>query len=342
VRIAGGYGALRIPPAADVRDFSHLVHEPAQAAYWPGTLDPADHTPARVVERVAESGGICVKAFVESGFGVFDWPVPRPETLDALRTETAQRGLTFTVHATSVEGWRAAIDARADVIAHGLWHWQGDLLDSRPPEDVPAVIEAAARAGVRVQPTLRVLQNESAIFDWTLMNDPRLVWALPGAIVTYLLTEEAQAARRALAAAYEEGARSAGETVGAAVLIAAANARAMATVRMMSAAGVAFIFGSDTPSGEGIGNPPGLNGRLELQHWAEAGIPLSRILRAVTLDNAVAFGLASELGSIEIGKRADLLLLAGNPLESVTAYDSIEIVFLNGEPIARVALRPGN
>jgi imidazolonepropionase-like amidohydrolase len=108
----------------------------------------------------------------------------------------------------------------------------------------------------------------------------------------------------------------------------------------MSEAEVALIFGSDTPSGEGIGNPPGLNGRLELQHWAEAGIPLVRILRAATLDNAVTFGLARELGSIEIGKRADLLLLVANPLESVAAYDSLEIVFLNGEPIARQALRP--
>ena len=33
------------------------------------------------------------------------------------------------------------------------------------------------------------------------------------------------------------------------------------------------------------------------------------ILRAATLDNANAFGLARELGSIEVGKRADLVLL---------------------------------
>ncbi|HKZ74386.1 MAG TPA: hypothetical protein VJ011_09990, partial [Steroidobacteraceae bacterium] len=68
----------------------------------------------------------------------------------------------------------------------------------------------------------------------------------------------------------------------------------MATMRLMSAVNVALIFGTDTPSGEGIGNPPGLNGRLELQHWAEAGVPLSRILRAATLDNAEAFDLARE------------------------------------------------
>ena len=131
VQIAGGYGALRIPPDAAEHAFPHLLYEPEQAARWPATLDPAQHTPARVVERVAEAQGICVKAFVESGFGIFEWPVPRPETLNALRAHTAARDLKFVVHATSSEAWRAALNARADVIAHGLWHWPGDRMDAR-------------------------------------------------------------------------------------------------------------------------------------------------------------------------------------------------------------------
>src|SRR3974377_1125796 len=102
---------------------------------------------------------------------------------------------------------------------------------------------------------------------------------------------------------------------------------------------VALIFGSDTPGVDGFGNPPGLNGRLELQNWADAGAPLLVILRAATPDNATALGLSDELGSIEVGKRADLLLLKENPLTSVSAYDSIETIFLNGEPIARAATR---
>jgi hypothetical protein len=40
------------------------------------------------------------------------------------------------------------------------------------------------------------------------------------------------------------------------------------------------------------------------------------------------------------GKRADLLLLDENPLATITAYDAIETVFLNGEPIARFAVLP--
>jgi imidazolonepropionase-like amidohydrolase len=79
-----------------------------------------------------------------------------------------------------------------------------------------------------------------------------------------------------------------------------------------------------------------------LQDWAEAGASLPLILRAATLDNAIALGLSHELGSIEAGKRADLLLLTQNPLTNVSAYDSIEVIFLNGEPIVRETLRAHN
>jgi len=57
------------------------------------------------------------------------------------------------------------------------------------------------------------------------------------------------------------------------------------------------------------------------------------------LDNAKALGISRELGSIEVGKRADLLLLKDSPLISIAAYDSIETIVLNGEPIARESLR---
>jgi len=107
----------------------------------------------------------------------------------------------------------------------------------------------------------------------------------------------------------------------------------------MLQAHVTLVFGSDTPGVDGFGNPPGLNGRLELQNWSDAGAPLALILRAATLDNAKALGLSHELGSIEPGKRADLLLLKQNPLKSISAYDSIETIILNGEVTAREALR---
>jgi imidazolonepropionase-like amidohydrolase len=126
------------------------------------------------------------------------------------------------------------------------------------------------------------------------------------------------------------------------ILLPAVIERTRATFKMMLQTGVPLLFGSDTPAGDGFGNPPGLNGRLEMQDWIEAGAPLPLVLRAATLDNAIALGLSHELGSIEAGKRADLLLLAQNPLTNVSAYDSIEIIFLDGEPIVRETLRGHN
>jgi imidazolonepropionase-like amidohydrolase len=111
--------------------------------------------------------------------------------------------------------------------------------------------------------------------------------------------------------------------------------RTPTTFKMMLQDHVPLVLRSDTPGVHGFGNPPGLNGRLEMQNWADAGASLSLILRAATLGNASALGLGHELGSIEAGKRADLLLIQENPLTNVSAYDSIETIFLNGQPIAR-------
>jgi hypothetical protein len=343
VRVLGGYTAQRIPKDAAMANRENLVYQASQAKDWPAAIDPRDYTPARTVDRVVDAGGICVKTFVETGFGgVFHWPVPTAETLDALRAETRRRGLVFVIHANAVESWQAAIGAHADVIAHGLWHWPGDRMSPTPTAEARDVIEAAARAGIWVQPTLQVIYGEQSIFDASLLDDPRLAESLPHSEIAYLKGSEGQAARRAMADEYRQAfARVLGPSVDPTRAGAVWPARVNATLRLMLADNVKLLFGTDTPAGEGMGNPPGLNGRLEMGHWADAGAPLARILRAATLDNAIAFGL-KDRGTIEAGKRADLLLLRANPLESITAYDAIDTVFVNGIPIARASLLPTN
>jgi imidazolonepropionase-like amidohydrolase len=76
-----------------------------------------------------------------------------------------------------------------------------------------------------------------------------------------------------------------------------------------------------------------------MQAWARGGVPLDAIFRAATLDNARAFGLQDEVGSVTVGKLANLLLLDKNPLEDLTAYDAIETVILHGRALRRSALR---
>jgi len=96
-----------------------------------------------------------------------------------------------------------------------------------------------------------------------------------------------------------------------------------------------FLFGTDTPSSPTYGNLPGLNGYLEMQQLHEAGLSLEQIFKAATINNAREFKLDSQLGSIESGKIANLVLLKTSPLKSVDAYDRIVTVWVPGKPIPR-------
>jgi imidazolonepropionase-like amidohydrolase len=333
IKIAGGYMAFKVPAPAS-QNFPNLVYEPKEAQTWPESLDPADYTPERAVSRATEAGARCVKVFVESGFGTFKWPYLHTETLQQIRAAASKRNFVLMVHANSVDSWRSALDAHADIIAHGLWIWPGNVADPVPPPAAQRIVSAAARAGTHVQPTLQTVAGERAMIDPSLLDDPRLTFALPPAVITYLRSPEGVKARTASLEEYQKASPSPGFEP----LLAATIERTHATLKLMLQGHVSVIFGSDTPGVDGFGNPPGLNGRLELQNWADAGVPLRVILRAATLDNAKALRLSRELGSIEVGKRADLLLLKDSPLLNISAYDSIETIFLNGEPVAREVL----
>jgi imidazolonepropionase-like amidohydrolase len=335
IRVAGGYGAFKVPEKPSPSS-PNVVYEPQEAKSWPATLNPAEYTADHAVGRAVAVGGDCVKAFVESGFGIFNWPYLPTNTLRAIRTATSGRNLPLFVHATSVDSWRSAIDAHAGVIAHGLWIWPGDVGDSEPPKAVRDVVRAAGRAGIRAQPTLQTVAGERAFLDSTLLDDPRIAWAFPTSVTSFLRSAPGEKARLALLDAY----RKASPAPGFEPLLTAMIQRTQKTFKLMLQERISLILGSDTPAGDGFGNPPGLNGRLEMQAWAENGAPPMRILRAATLDNATVLGIADEVGSIQVGKRADLLLLARNPLADVSAYDSIETIILNGQPIARETLRP--
>lgn len=76
--------------------------------------------------------------------------------------------------------------------------------------------------------------------------------------------------------------------------------------------------------------------------WAEAmeekGCEPMRILKAMTHNIADAYGKAKELGSLESGKLADLLILEKNPLEAATNYRSLATIIKEGTVVDRNAL----
>jgi imidazolonepropionase-like amidohydrolase len=75
-----------------------------------------------------------------------------------------------------------------------------------------------------------------------------------------------------------------------------------------------------------------------MQQLQRAGLSLEQIFQAATLSNAREFKLDSQLGTIEPGKIANLILLKKSPLKSIDAYDSIDTVWLHGKPLGRESL----
>ena len=138
-------------PSPSSANFPNLVYEPKEADHWPKSLNPSDYAPERAVARAADAGAICVKAFVESGFGIFKWPYLHTDTLEKIQVVAKERKLALIVHANSVDSWQSALDAHADMVAHGLWVWPGDFGNSVPPPAASDEIAAASRRKMRVQ-----------------------------------------------------------------------------------------------------------------------------------------------------------------------------------------------
>ena len=80
----------------------------------------------------------------------------------------------------------------------------------------------------------------------------------------------------------------------------------------------------------------------ELGFLAEAGIPNDQILRIATMEGALALGLDREIGSVEAGKLADLLIIDGDPLARITDAALIRAVVLGGTWIDSSTLFSGS
>jgi imidazolonepropionase-like amidohydrolase len=91
-----------------------------------------------------------------------------------------------------------------------------------------------------------------------------------------------------------------------------------------------ILFGTDTPSAPTYANPPGLNGWLEMHRLMEAGETPAAIFKSATLTNAQALKLDRDIGTVQVGKRANLLLLRQDPTQTIDAYAGIAKVILNG------------
>jgi imidazolonepropionase-like amidohydrolase len=107
-------------------------------------------------------------------------------------------------------------------------------------------------------------------------------------------------------------------------------------VQLLHKAGVPFLAGTDTPPGVYVF--PGFSLHEELQRFVAAGFTPLEALQTATLNPARFFGMEEQLGSVEKGKLADLVLLTANPLEDIANTQKISAVIVSGHYFRRAEL----
>jgi enamidase len=93
-------------------------------------------------------------------------------------------------------------------------------------------------------------------------------------------------------------------------------------------AGGALIAGTDPTGGGGV--IPGYANQRQVELLVEAGFTPLEAIRISTLNGAVYLGRDARVGSLAVGKQADLVLIAGNPLAAIGDIRKVETVFRQG------------
>jgi len=102
--------------------------------------------------------------------------------------------------------------------------------------------------------------------------------------------------------------------------------------KMLYENGVTLLSGSDIPNFELV---PGVSLHHELEILVEAGIPSLEVIKIATRNGAQALGIEEDVGTIEPGKQADMIVLSDNPVEEINNTKKIEAVINNGQLIER-------
>jgi imidazolonepropionase-like amidohydrolase len=298
---------------------------PVRTTLFPYMIVDTDSSAEASVAHMKADGAICVKTFFERGFGdVHDLPVPSLHTIQALVRAAHAAGMPVLIHANSTEAQRFGLAAGVDILAHGLWHWNEAPRATTLTPSVQALLDSIAHAQVGWQPTMQVLPGERDVFDPSFLTNPELRTFLPASLIAWYATNEGQWFQDALAAGHDH--------------VTFANVRAnyagpiqrdAVATRYLAQHHARLLFGTDTPSAPTYANPPGLNAWMEMQQLIDAGVTPAQVFQMLTLSNARAFKL-DDIGTVAVGKRANLLLLREDPTQTIHAYRTIVKVILGG------------
>jgi imidazolonepropionase-like amidohydrolase len=250
-------------------------------------------------------------------------------TADELKTAIEHahaHGLKVTGHLCSI-GFTQAADLGIDNLEHGLLvdteFFPGKMPDQCPPQrETQAYMDKTLDIeGPQVRALIRdlvahhvAITSTLAIFETFGPNRPPM-----DREEAALQTLSPQAAREFLTTRARLAQRPSGDTL---------LKKEMLFEREFAAAGGLLMAGCD-PTGYG-GVVPGFGDQRNIELLVEAGFSPVEAIRIATLNGATFMGKEAGIGSIAVGKSADLVVLAGNPVEKIEDIENVDLVFKDG------------
>ncbi len=246
------------------------------------------------------------------------------EELGGVIAEAHARQLKVTGHLCAVTFAEAA-EAGIDNLEHGIWVATDFVADKQPdvcpPSDV-ALSALLAAEGWQVQKLIQKLVNRRVAVTSTLPVFETFIAARQPAPPAALELMSPAARQRYETHRAELAAAEATPVWSKLLRI------EMAFELAFARAGGLLAAGSD-PTGHG-GIVAGFSNQLEIELLVEAGFTAVEAIRIATLNGARLLGREAEIGSIQKGKRADLVVIRGNPEDMISDITHVETVFKNG------------
>ena len=242
---------------------------------------------------------------------------------DAMAKTAAEEKIRFGGHVPADVGLVHAIETGQETFDH-IDGYVELLEGDKGPVDEKRLAEIVKRskdAGVWIVPTSalwEVLFN--AIPLETLSAYPELKYVPPGAVTAWTKAYNDRLAQLP---------REASKNI---------IANRVTILRALHRGGVKILMGTDAPQQFSV---PGFSLHRELLRMRDAGMSNYEILKSGTVNVGQYFAASDSFGTIEKGKRADLVLLAANPLDDIANVAKIDGVMVRGKWLSRADLDAG-
>lgn len=289
-----------------------------------GYIDSGENALGKMRAETADEARALVQKYKQNGFEQIKiYQSLKPELVKIVTDETHKLGMTVTGHVPSKMNIYAAVENGFDQVNHINFAARAMLpKDYKPKPGQPAKIEPESETA---QSGLKFLRENNIVIEPTLART-ELNLNVRG-------KSYAEKEPGLLKAPYEFA--SLVDSMGVSPDI---EARAKSSfdlslkvTKALHEAGIPLIVGTDLAV-------PGHTEFREMELFVKAGISPLEAIKAATIVSARVFNLDKNLGTIEEGKLADLILVDGNPLENIIEIRKVKFVVKDGRMYDTAAL----